>query len=540
MNEPDPLERTKQQVEIERVNLREFVMRTPAVLCILRGPRHVFEIANSRYLELVGRRDILGKDVRAALPELEGQGFYELLDTVYATGEAYVGKEIGARIDRGNGKLEQAYFNFTYQPLRDARGKIEGIAVHATEVTEYIEARHELAAALDREKALRAAAQEGEATIRSVFDSMPQLGWIARADGFIDFYNRNWYEYTGTTHEQMEGWGWRSVHDAELLPEIEARWRRSIESGTPFELVFPLRRHDGVFRWFLTRVNPQRDAAGKIVRCVGINTDIDDQRRSEQQLAETLEREQRARAEAERTVRFSELFIGILGHDLRNPLSATLTTAQHLLRRTTDDRIAAPVGRIVSSAERMGRMINQLLDFTRVRIGGGFTLEHRQVQLGELCRRMIDELEPVPAKPRFLLSVVGDGSGRWDEDRLAQVVSNLAANALQHSPADCVVVVAIDGTSEDHVMLTIQNAGAIPPEVAASIFDPFRMAGGPKRTNVRGLGLGLYITQQIVIAHGGTIEIEQSDDPRTVTFCVRLPRRASASPAPTHADATRA
>ena len=105
---------------------------------------------------------------------------------------------------------------------------------------------------------------------------MPQLGWTARADGFIDHYNRGWYEYTGTTPAEMEGWGWRSVHEPQALPRVEAEWRRCIDTGEAFEMTFPLRRHDGAFRAFLTRVSPIRDADGKIIRWVGINTDVED------------------------------------------------------------------------------------------------------------------------------------------------------------------------------------------------------------------------------------------------------------------------
>lgn len=125
-----------------------------------------------------------------------------------------------------------------------------------------------------------------ESLFRSLFDLMPQLGWTARPDGHIDFYNRGWYEYTGTTFEEMEGWGWRSVHDPAMLPKVTEAWKHSLETGTPFEMEFPLRRHDGVFRWFLTRVNPVRDEDGRILRWVGINTDVDDRRTH----AHTLER----------------------------------------------------------------------------------------------------------------------------------------------------------------------------------------------------------------------------------------------------------
>jgi len=124
------------------------------------------------------------------------------------------------------------------------------------------------------------------ALFRSLFDLMPQLGWTALPDGYIDFYNRGWYDYTGTTFESMQGWGWESVHDPIMLPKVVEQWQHSLATGTPFEMEFPLRRRDGVFRWFLTRVNPMRDAAGSIVRWVGINTDVDDRR----QHARTLER----------------------------------------------------------------------------------------------------------------------------------------------------------------------------------------------------------------------------------------------------------
>ena len=109
---------------------------------------------------------------------------------------------------------------------------------------------------------------------RTLFDAMPQLGWTASADGFIDFYNKGWYEYTGTTLEQMRGWGWESVHDPEMLPEVKHRWKQSIDQGIAFEMKFPLRSARGEFRWFLTRVNPVKDGTGKVVRWVGINTDI--------------------------------------------------------------------------------------------------------------------------------------------------------------------------------------------------------------------------------------------------------------------------
>ncbi len=122
---------------------------------------------------------------------------------------------------------------------------------------------------------------------RELFDRMPQLGWTARPDGFIDFYNRGWYEYTGTTFEQMQGWGWTSVHDPAALETVTERWKSSIATGNDFEMEFRLRRFDGELRWFLTRVRAMRDQAGVITRWVGINTDITATR----ELQHSLERE---------------------------------------------------------------------------------------------------------------------------------------------------------------------------------------------------------------------------------------------------------
>jgi PAS domain S-box-containing protein len=121
--------------------------------------------------------------------------------------------------------------------------------------------------------------RQSEEQFSTLAETVPQLVWIADPDGFITWYNQNWYNYTGTTLEDMKGWGWQSVHHPNMLSWVVEKWKFSIEYGEPFEMEFPLRGADGAFRWFLTRVNPQRDADGKIIRWFGTNTDIDEQRR---------------------------------------------------------------------------------------------------------------------------------------------------------------------------------------------------------------------------------------------------------------------
>ena len=134
-------------------------------------------------------------------------------------------------------------------------------------------------------------------TFRLLAENLPVLCWIANADGYIVWYNRRWHEYCGTTPEQMEGWGWQSVHDPVLLPEVLERWTFSIATGEPFEMTFPMRGADGLFRPFLTRVQPLRDAAGEVVRWFGVNTDVSKQRAVEDALRNASVRNEALAAE---------------------------------------------------------------------------------------------------------------------------------------------------------------------------------------------------------------------------------------------------
>ena len=138
----------------------------------------------------------------------------------------------------------------------------------------------------DRKRAEEALG-ESEQRFRTMADAIPQLAWIAKADGWVFWYNRRWYEYTGTTPEQMEGWGWQSLHDPETLPAVLQRWKASIATGDPFDMTFPLRGADNVFRPFLTRVMPLRDEQGRVVHWFGTNTDISEQKRAEEALQES-------------------------------------------------------------------------------------------------------------------------------------------------------------------------------------------------------------------------------------------------------------
>jgi signal transduction histidine kinase/CheY-like chemotaxis protein len=230
-------------------------------------------------------------------------------------------------------------------------------------------------------------------------------------------------------------------------------------------------------------------------------------------------------AELEKTVRYNELFAGILAHDLRNPLGAMMMATQLVLDRTEDDRLTNPLHRAVKSGERMRRMIDQLLDFTRARLVGGMELYRRPTSLLHVARHALDEIELGMSDAEVRLEASGDLAGDWDEDRMAQVFSNLAGNAVQHGPPGHPVVVRLDGRMPDQVDIEVANLGVIAPDLLPGLFEPFRSTQH-RRNGSSGLGLGLFITREIVRAHRGEIAVTSSEADGT-RFRISLPRHAT-------------
>src|SRR5690606_23616455 len=185
--------------------------------------------------------------------------------------------------------------------------------------------------------------------------------------------------------------------------------------------------------------------------------------------------------------------------------------------------LAAPARRILTSAERMERMISQLLDFTRIRLGRGLPLERGEVDLAELCRVAVEEAQTATCGD-IRLAATGDCRGEWDRDRLWQLVSNLVTNACEHGVPIAPVSVHVDGSRPEAVSLDVCNRGEIPRELLPILFEPLHRRRGERSRSSGGLGLGLYISQQIVLAHGGTIRVG-SDARHGTTFTVTLPRR---------------
>lgn len=226
----------------------------------------------------------------------------------------------------------------------------------------------------------------------------------------------------------------------------------------------------------------------------------------------------REQKEAER---MREIFVAILGHDLRNPLSSIIVATHLALSRTREDGVREALQRALHSGERMVRMIDHFLDVARVRLGERIPLARQPTELRSLVEQVV---QGAPSgATRFEIDAGGDTVGFWDPDRLFQVLSNLVGNACEHSPVDSPIQVGVDGSRADEVRIWVRNFGPpIPTEARHLIFEPFRGSADDVRTS-RGMGLGLYITQHFVAAHGGRISLRSDHEEGTV-FEVCLPR----------------
>ena len=266
--------RTTRRVLESRERMTALLEQAPSFMAVFDGPDHVFDIVNNAYTQLIGHRDVIGKPARTALPEIADQGFINLLDRVYASGEAYVGNGITAKLQREPGApLEERFIDLVIQPVRGDDDAVTGVFVQGHDITD--------------QKRAELAASESEARFRRLAQSMPNHVWTAYPDGMLDWFNVQVYAYSGAKPGDLDGDKWAMmVHPHDIGPASEV-WASALHSGTPYEIEFRLRRHDGVYRWFIARAVPLLDPDGTVERWVGTNTDIEEQKEAEAALRES-------------------------------------------------------------------------------------------------------------------------------------------------------------------------------------------------------------------------------------------------------------
>lgn len=358
----------------------------------------------------------------------------------------------------------------------------------------------------------------GEEEFRTLADTIPQLAWVADGEGNIFWYNQRWYDYTGKTAEEMQGWGWRDVHHPDHVEGVMRRIGQAWESGEPWEDTFPLRRHDGEWRWFLSRAMPGRDAEGRIARWYGTNTDVTEQRRIEAEL-------EIAKDNAEEANRAKSQFIANMSHELRTPLSAIIGYSEMLEEEAEErkaDWLRDDLAKIQASARHLLTLINDVLDLSKIEAG------RMDVYAEDFA--VADVVHEVAATAQTLIEKRGNtleihcpddiGRMRSDVTKLRQCLFNLLSNAAKFTEAGRIT---LDVRREGEAMVfAVSDTGiGMSEEQLAKLFERFSQADISTTRRFGGTGLGLALTRAFCRMLGGDVAVASSEGHGS-TFTLRL------------------
>ncbi|MES2940548.1 MAG: PAS domain S-box protein [Pseudomonadota bacterium] len=362
------------------------------------------------------------------------------------------------------------------------------------------------------EKALR----ESEARFRTIADAMPQMVWSTLPDGYHDYYNQQWYDFTGAPQGSTDGEGWNDMFHPQDQAHAWDVWRHSLATGEIYEIEYRLRHRSGEYRWVLGRALPVRNEEGAIVRWMGTCTDIHEQKQAQEELLANNRRK--------------DDFLAMLAHELRNPL-APISTAAHLLKAAPSDkskveRSADIIGRQV---RHMTELVDDLLDVSRV-TRGLVELERRPVELKVVVGNAIEQVRPlIEARGHQLTTrmAAGDVYVLGDRTRLVQVVSNLLNNAAKYTPPHGALSLSV--TVGEHVQVRVSDNGmGIDARLLPHVFELFTQGERTPERSQGGLGLGLALVKSLVELHGGRVAVDSEGRGRGSAFTVTLPLLAPA------------
>jgi PAS domain S-box-containing protein len=353
----------------------------------------------------------------------------------------------------------------------------------------------------------------GEERYRIMADNIAQLAWTADQAGSIVWYNQRWYDYTGTTLADAQGWGWRNVVHPDHVERVVANISRCFEAGEQWEDTFPIRGTSGDYRWFLSRAFPIRDETGHVVRWFGTNTDITEQRAAEEALRE---------ADRHKTE-----FLAWLSHELRSPLDIIRTSLAVIARAGLESE---PGGRAVSVIGRqtaqMNRLVDDLLDITRIS-KGKVLLRRTTVTLNEVVRataedyRQLFTLEGISFDVRITRQPL---RAYVDIARIEQIVGNLLQNALKFTATEGRVALSVRAGKNHHGIIEVRDNGAgLSESLIARIFEPLVQDERTIDRSRGGLGLGLPLVKGLVELHGGTVSASSDGPGGGSVFTIRLP-----------------
>ncbi|MFO0899196.1 MAG: ATP-binding protein [Pirellulales bacterium] len=354
--------------------------------------------------------------------------------------------------------------------------------------------------------------RDTEKQFRDLADSMPQMAWMARPDGYRFWFNRRWQHYTAATSADLQGNGWQAFCDPKERMRVAASWAAALSEGRPWEATYPIRRADGEFRWHLARAVPVKNTAGEIVRWFGTSTDIQDRMAAEQALREADVRK--------------DHFLATLAHELRNPL-APISNALQLWPHVSHEPQEMEQLRLVIDRQmrQLVRLIDDLLDLSRIN-EGKIALQRQPLELGGVLAGALESVRPLITAANHQVRMRLSSGPVWvdgDAARLIQVFANILTNAAKFTPRGGRIEIEVERQGERSQVVIRDNGPGIPADMLRTIFDAFRQVDDTVGRSQGGLGIGLWLVKQLVELHGGTVEARSKGPGEGSEFVVQLP-----------------
>ena len=508
-------------LEVERRNLAAVVDDAPAFIVILRGADHRIERANERYFELIGGREVVGKTVAEALPELVSQGFVELLDKVYATGETFFGTEIPVMLGP-EGAQHQHYLNFIYKLLRGVDGQASGVFVHGVDVTHDVNTRATLAMSERQRRLALDAADLGSWHINAVTLELTGDKRFARIFD-LPTHTFTFDDAIAVIHED----------DRERVRAAIAAAMASVDAP-PYVAEYRVVHRDGTTHWVLGqgRLNALDESSTAVLSLDGTVADITERKHREVEREVLLAAERSARSEAEMQGRIKDEFLATLSHEIRTPLNAILGWSQVLQLTTNPADFGKGLEVIERNARAQAQIVEDLLDMSSI-ISGKVRLNVQRLNLTDIVTSAVETARPTADAKRVRLeSVIDSLTGvetSGDANRMQQVLWNLLGNAIKFTPKGGKVQVLLERVNSHLEISVIDTGECISPEFLPFVFDRFRQADASTTRRHGGLGIGLSIVRQLVELHGGSVRSRSAGLGHGATFIVSLPLLAASS-----------
>lgn len=498
------------QAEAERARLYDLFMNAPSYIATLQGPSHIIEFANSLMVRLFGNRELVGKRVQDAVPELVEQGLVQVLKQVHVTGQPFIGNEVSVKIGLDT-TPEERIFNFVFQPLHDARTGATGVMIYATDVTEQVWARRQIEQMADD-----LARHAGE--LAAIIEAIPDGIFVWDATGGLIRVNTKGAQmlhlptdlkrYTPEILQQ-----YRSIRDfwypdGTVVPAAEAPVYRALQ-GEVVQDMRLMSRHPETGEEIYLRVSaaPTRDHDGQITGVVSIASDITELYRLEKQ---------------------KDQFLAVASHELKTPITSVKGFTQiaiQRLERAGHMREAESLRKADVQIDRLTELVGDLLDVSRAQTGR-LEMRRERFDLVAMVLRICEMMQATTTRHTVEVHTPEHLEIEGDAERLEQVLTNLLSNAIKYSPAGGPIEVNLV-TIANEAQICVSDSGiGIPVADREQLFQRFYRASNIGEHRISGFGIGLYISREIIHAHGGHIWL--NDDTETGSrFCFALPLPAN-------------